>query len=498
MKGLKFFWLIAVIFVMVLSAVGCAPQNTPETFTNDLAAMILEPVQQVNKTEKTYSDDLQGSLGKLVDSKSYSSEMTIQVEDITGAESLGSGAQLLNGAKLDFESAYDVKTGDTLLAFNGMGLVNGSVALHEGALSLDIPQFLKQLMILEYDSTLDFSKPILLQDRIKDLMMAINPEAASSTETQAQLEELLYKYAGLIASKITKDQLSVGDDTLDILGVSTKVQKVTLTLDEDALREIIRVVLETAVDDDQLYNFVTTNIPSSVTQTDPDQMKEQMKTSIQDGLDNLDSTDLAGAEVTIDLFNLRSGKLVSLKKTPIAVNIKISTDNGDAEVFYKYVVDKRQFDIEFKLDSDQQSLDLFITNILEKDIYNLKGELTLSDGTLDMNLDGTTQAKATSEVGEYELSFDYSDGSNTYAATLNLSTELTQVKKGSEYEMTASLSGSTTIHGQEIGAELSMDTTYNFSDDVKVDLPDFEDKDAAVYDNITDFINAIQSSANGY
>jgi hypothetical protein len=258
------------------------------------------------------------------------------------------------------------------------------------------------------------------------------------------------------------------------------------------------VVLETAVDDDQLYNFVTTNIPSSVTQTDPDQMKEQMKTSIQDGLDNLDSTDLAGAEVTIDLFNLRSGKLVSLKKTPIAVNIKVSTDNGDAEVFYKYVVDKRQFDIEFKLDSDQQSLDLFITNILEKDIYNLKGELTLSDGTLDMNLDGTTQAKATSEVGEYELSFDYSDGSNTYAATLNLSTELTQVKKGSEYEMTASLSGSTTIHGQEIGAELSMDTTYNFSDDVKVDLPDFEDKDAAVYDNITDFINAIQSSANGY
>ena len=496
MKSLKKLWLMFVVFVIILSSSGCAPQNSPEHFTRGLVDLLLQPVQKINPEEKTYTDDLMGSLRKLMDTRSFESEMTFEIEKISGLEeSLGSFGSMLSGASLEFTSAYDVKTGDGVLEFNGLGLVNGTLALHESQLAADIPQFLQDLMILEYESTLDYEKNILLEDRMQDLFKAVNPDGAEIDLLQPRLEALLYKYADLIATKVEKDQLEIEKDELEILGETQKVQKVSLNLDEDQIREILQLVLETAKDDDELYDLIKSYIPNVDGASDPDEIEDELRDSIESALDNLDDTDLGGLEIAMEIYFLQANGLFKRESSPVAINLDVSTDEGSAEIFYKWFTEERQFDVEFKLDAEGESVEFYLLNVLEKDAYQLEGELSTQDGMVNASIEGSTQVGSSSELGEYELTIEYSDGVD---AQITVSTELSQVKKGSEYEFTASVGGDVAVAGQEIGVELGLEGTNVFSAKISIDLPDFDDPDAERYDDILEFFEAIQSAFGNF
>jgi hypothetical protein len=114
---------------------------------------------------------------------------------------------------------------------------------------------------------------------------------------------------------------------------------------------------------------------------------------------------------------------------------------------------------------------------------------------VNASIEGSTQVGSSSELGEYELTIEYSDGVD---AQITVSTELSQVKKGSEYEFTASVGGDVAVAGQEIGVELGLEGNYVFSDKISIDLPDFDDPDAERYDDILEFFEAIQSAFGNF
>ncbi len=153
MKGIRKIVVGLLVLTFLLSLAGCMPmQSKTEQFTDGLVRLMSTPLDMLADAEEpTYSDDLVGELLELTNTRSHNTSASLQIDRLSGIESMGFGLGMLSGARFDFESAYDVETGDGVIDFYGLGLISGKLAVHENAAALDIANFLPQMLILEYE-----------------------------------------------------------------------------------------------------------------------------------------------------------------------------------------------------------------------------------------------------------------------------------------------------------------------------------------------------------
>ena len=487
MKKLLSVGLILVFLASTLS--GCALFTSKTTqFTHGLVDLVMQPVRMADPNSQEYTKDLAGDFNKMMAERSSESELTLSVADYGGLEDLGVD-EYLQGAQLTFNAAYDTKTGDGQLDFNGLGLVNGSLAIREGALAVDLTQFLGNLIIYEFESSLDFKKDVTFNDRMDDIARVINPEAKTTTATLDQAEKLLYKYADVAAKEIDAKSIESGKESISIMNKNVKVETQTFDLTVDDLQNITQAILETALDDDELVEFIYTNYPDASTYYDDmDEFKDEYQSSIEDALDTIDDA-FADMEVDVTLsIYFTSPKLPFQAKKPVAVQIEFADEWSDYNIFYKFIKDGREFDFEINYDDGYSPFEYYASNVKDGNQYVLDGELVMPDGSVSLIMSGTTDVSATKEVGDYEITFDYFDGYDPLTVTMVITNELTQVKKGSEYEMSGTLDIDTVVNGMPIYLALDMEGEYTFANSVSVDLVDFDDRDAQVYDNFEDLI----------
>ncbi len=478
---------VGLVLVFLASALSGCTMFTPKTtqFTHGLVDLVMQPIRMGDPGSQEYTKDLAGDFNKMMAERSSEAELTLSVADYGGLEDLGVD-QYLDGAQLTFNTAYDTKSGDGQLDFNGLGLVNGSLAIREGSLAVDVSQFLGNLIIYEFESGLDFKKDVTFNDRMDDIAKALNPEAMGTTETIDQAEKLLYKYADIAAKQIDTNSIESGKETISIMNKDVKVDTQTFELTADDLQNITQAVLETALEDDELVEFIYTNYPeSAMYYEDMDEFKDEYQTSIEDALDNLDdSFEDTEVDITLSIY-FTSPKLPFQAKKAVAVQIDFADEWSEYTAFYKFIKDGREFDFELNYDDGYAPFEYYASNIKDGNQYVLDGELVMPDDSYYLVISGTTDVSNTKEIGEYEINFSSYDIENI---TLVITNELTQVKKGSEYEMTGTLDVDTVINGMPIYLALDLEGEYTFADSVSVDLVDFDDPDAQVYDNFEDLI----------
>ena len=482
---------VGLVLVFLASALSGCTLFTPKTtqFTHGLVDLVMQPIRMGDPSAQEYTKDLAGDFNKMMAERSSESELTLSVADYGGLEDMGVD-QYLDGAQLIFNAAYDTKSGDGQLDFNGLGLVNGSMAIREGALAVDVSQFLGNLIIYEFESGLDFTKDITFNDRMDDIAKALNPEAQGTTETIDQAEKLLYKYADIAAKEIDDKSIESGKESISIMNKNVKVDTQTYELTADDLQIIVQAILETALEDDELMDFIYTNYPDAATYYgDFDEFKDEYQTSIEDALDNLDDS-FADTEVDVTLsIYFTSPKLPFQAKKAVAVQIDYADDWSEYNIFYKFIKEDREFDFEIKYDDGYAPLEYYASNVKDGNQYVLDGELVMPDDSYSFVIEGTTDVSSTKETGEYTLTFSSNTGYDPFETiVLNITNELIQVKKGAEYEMTGTMDVDTVINGMPIYLALDMEGEYKFSDSVSVDLVDFDDPDAQVYDNIEDLM----------
>jgi hypothetical protein len=493
---------LGLIVFLIASTLGCVLiQPKPSEVTHGLVDLIMSPLNKADPKQKEYSADLSGDLQKMMDERSSEGTLVLSVKDYSGLDNLGV-SQYLQGAELRFETAYDNKTGDGSLKFNGLGLVNGTVAIHDKAVAIDLSQYLGSLIIINFESALNFGKGVNLSDRMEDFAKAINPDAKTTSETLTQLQTLLYKYADIAAKQINPSSIKTVKDTLSIMGKDTKVEKQSISFDNVAMKAIVKAVLEEAVNDQALVDFMVSNYPNTNTGTTTDDLKKQIHDSIQNSLDNLDSNfDGTTMNYDIDLFYTYSGPLSSIipglpfqKKNPVAIQINYTNGDTTNNLFYKFVQDGRALDFSISFDSGTGPIAFYLTNIRKGNQYVMDGKLTMPDDTYSLTVNGTTTLSSAKETGAYNISISTSNSSAPFdTINLAITSELTQVKKGSSYETTGTISANTNLSGQPVAITLGLDGTWNFSNNVTVALPDFNDSTAKQYDSFEKFITDLAS-----
>lgn len=499
MKKLLSLGLVTIILVTSLS--GCAAASKPAQFTHGLVDLVMLPVNMANPDQQEYSNDITGDLEKLFEDKSSDTTMVISLDEYEGLESFGLD-EYLQGAEIRLEAAYDTGSGDGVLDFNGLGLVNGSVAIHESAIAVDVSQYLGNLIIFNFESALDFKKGVTYTDRMDDIMKALNPDAETTSDTIAKMEELLIKYADIAAAEIDASAIETEKTELSIMGEDEKVEKQTITLNNEDLKAITKAVLETAIDDQDLIDFIASNYPNFDEYYTEEDFRNEWPETIQYSLDDLDYTfDDMTMDLVMDIYYRYSGFLASAiqglpfqKKTAVALQINYADDWSTSDVFYKFIEDGRAFDFAVSADQGYGVTEFYASNIPDGKDYILEGKLTMPDDAYILEMDGTTTISNTKEVGEYHMILTVNDEYASIESTyLDIETELTQVKKGSSYETESSIIVDTAYYGSPMYVKLEIEGTWDFSKEVEVDLPDFEDNDAMVYDDLETLISDISS-----
>jgi len=129
MKGIRKIVVGVLVLTFLLSLAGCMPmQSKTEQFTDGLVRLMSTPLDMLADAEEpTYSDDLVGELLELTNTRSHNTSASLQIERLSGIESMGFGLGMLSGARFDFESAYDVETGDGVTVADPVG-----VSVHSG------------------------------------------------------------------------------------------------------------------------------------------------------------------------------------------------------------------------------------------------------------------------------------------------------------------------------------------------------------------------------
>jgi hypothetical protein len=480
-----------IIILLASTLAGCSTSSSKANqLTDSLVDLAMQPINMANQNLREYSDDISGDMQKLQEEKSSESELILSVEDYTGLEDLGVD-QFLQGARLTFNSVYDTKTGDGIFEFNGLGLVNGSVSFHENAMAIDLSQFLGYLMIYNFESTQDYAKGISATDRAEEIAKAMNPEALDSYELADEMESLLDKYADIVAGEINASSIESEKAEISVLGENEKVTKQMVALSTEDIKNITQAVLEAAVTDDDLASFFYAMSSTSAygMYDSEEEFKSNMQESIQDTLDNLD-TDFEDVDVVgnIEIYSTVSGFLSNVvtgmpwqKSQPVAIHITMQDAEEDFDMYYKFFSEGIEIDFEITIDTGDGPTTFIISNIKDGDVYNLVGNFSEPYEYFSLDISGTTTVSKTSEIGEYVLTVDmYDDIFDSIVLSLN--TEVTEEKKGSSYKTKGTFDIELTGY-QSITLSLGMKGSTEFSDSVEVDLPDYDDPDAMIYDD---------------
>lgn len=500
MKKLLSLGLVLIFLASSLSGCGLFTPKTTQ-LTHGLVDLWMKPFNMADPEQRDYSKDISGDLAKLLDERSSETAIVLSLEEYEGLESLGMD-EYLQGAEIRFETAYDTKTGDGVLDFNGLGLVNGSVAIHEGAVAVDVSQYLGSLIIYNFESALNFSKGVSFNDRMEDFSKAINPDAGTTSETIAEMQDLLYKYADIAATLIDASEITTSSEELSIMGDDTKVEKQSITLNNEDLKAISEAMLEAAIDDQDLLDFVANNYPNFDEYYTEEDFRDEWPDTIQTALDDLDyNFDDMTMDVVLDVYYNYSGFLASVipglpfqKKNPVAIQFNYVDDWSTNDMFYKFIEDGRAFDFSVSVDQGYGVTEFYASNILDGKNYIMDGKLTMPDETYILEIDGKTTISNTKEVGQYNMTLTSNDEySGIDTSYLAIDTKLTEVKKGSSYETESSITVDTVYYDQPMFVRLGLEGTWEFSNEVDVDLPDFNDRDAKVYDDLETLISDISS-----
>lgn len=216
-------------------------------------------------------------------------------------------------------------------------------------------------------------------------------------------------------------------------------------------------------------------------------------------------------------------------KTPVALRFSYSDADSGLAGLYTSVKGDDTFDLTFTLEAhdEMQSFngDLYfgrnhddlaiIVNFedssedqfrMDVSQFFMDGNKTIT-GTIyfgstfmdfDLTLNGLTETSGDTETTTLTYYGTIDDGWSETTFDLNVTSDLERVQSNSEYERNARADIIMSSQGETYTVGLDVDTTWNFSDDIEVDVSMFEDPDAAHFDSIMEMLEELVTTSSYY
>jgi len=486
MKHKGFLKLFGALMVAALLMTGCMRINPARTFAYGLVDLLMLPFEEL--TNEEYSKDLTGEVQELINTSAHDAKFSLRIKDVF-ADGMGFDTSMLRGGKLDIETKYDAPSGDMSMVVNGLGLVNGYFYMQENQFAVDVPQFLTSMIVYEMQSQLNYNQPIMLNDRITDLQYAINPDAGNYD--QAFLDELktiLRHYARLIADNLDVSKLAWTTENVSVMGKSSRAQVITVSFDENDLRDLTEIVLERAQDDERLKDFVVNNFMAAAYE-DIREAEEEFDDAIAYALEDIDYV-FEGEEIDLAVSIYFNASFL-MSGTPLAVKVAMDDGWNEVALFYKFIVDGREMDVAVTVEADGEEIDFSLTNLKTRGGYEMEGSFNIPSEGVRVTIDGTTAISRAAEVTDMTIVLHGSDLGMD--GTVKIWSELIRIRNKREYEMVSEIEGSINAYGETVGIVVDASGTYKFDNSVRVSVPNLDDRNAIVVDSIEELINEVQN-----
>jgi hypothetical protein len=362
--------------------------------------------------------------------------------------------------------------------------------MQKNQFAIDVPQFLTSMIVYEMQSQLNYNQPIMLNDRMTDLQYAINPAAGSID--QAFLDEaktIMRHYARLIADNLDISKLAWTTENVSVMGKSTRAQVITVSFDENDLRDLTEIVLKRAQTDDRLKDFVVNNFMAATYDNLRD-ARNDFDDAIAYALEDIDYT-FEGEDIDLAVSIYFTPSFI-MSGTPLAVKIAMDDGWNEVALFYKFIVDGRELDVAVSAEMDRETIDFSLTNLKTRGGYEMAGSFNVPSEGIGVTIDGTTAISRNAEVTDMAIVLRGSDLGMD--GTIKIWSELTRIRNKREYEMVSEVEGSINAYGESMGIVVDASGTYKFDNSVRVNIPNLNDRNAIRVNSIEELVDEIQNA----
>ncbi|TFJ93937.1 DUF6583 family protein [Lentibacillus salicampi] len=241
-------------------------------------------------------------------------------------------------------------------------------------------------------------------------------------------EYLMSEYLMMVYNELPDDAFENESETVDVQGESIDTEKITFSLTEEQLKELITTVLEKAKDDDQLKKIIEQQIRSQfgifTSGSLPAEMEGEVNTAMEDfrksideALNELEDFQIPDGLTSViwvqdNLIVKRDFSIGMAPKDGDVSTLSISSDqllnDSEQNLAYEFAVDDAAATLDINLSNQDHNLEDSITIAGDGNELSYNGESTLEDGTR-----------------EFERTFSFSSPDPNGSGSLNWSGEAT-------------------------------------------------------------------------
>ncbi|MCM1541315.1 MAG: zinc ribbon domain-containing protein [Blautia sp.] len=188
-------------------------------------------------------------------------------------------------------------------ALNKVSLLSANMVMdmEEGDVYLQIPELNKTYMGVDMEEILNVDK-----DDLADSQKA-NKELIQALPKQGEVEKLIKRYFILVLENI--DDVEIGRKTeLKVESISQKCTELDVTIDGDAMQEILEAVAEEAQEDKELEKIIVGVVEAMG--EDGDDVYDDFVDALDEMLDDLDYYVDEDEEITLKLYVDRKGNII--------------------------------------------------------------------------------------------------------------------------------------------------------------------------------------------
>ena len=266
-----------------------------------------------NKTLSGYVDSASSVYGNILSSMGNGQQSAdvaakVQVDIVASEDAIELLERLLRERSGESVELDWINSASIMMDGNSKGMMSqvGMQLMLDGQVLADMD------MIYDLENYVYYVAILNLSDKYLSQSVALDAESMADMDdmrkllagmqehlpTEQQFEALLEKYLDIVVKNIS--ETSKSEETLEIGGISQKVTVVEYSLDTDTLATVLRAVLETAKNDEELAGYIR-NVAEYLEDEgkieDADAVYDSFRDGIRDMIDDIKDADTENSKV---------------------------------------------------------------------------------------------------------------------------------------------------------------------------------------------------------
>ena len=468
--------------LLALIIVSVVLSNTPKAL---IVRAVANTIADTGRIEAVaVADDVAngGSIAVSANLDKYAKEdITVQAKLYTNAKNLKGAYEMTVSEDKDKVLQAKVIYNQDKIAFNAPQIVDGSYGVNLKKLAKNLPG-----SIFDPDEKTDFS----LSDSQYDYFMNMKDTVKNDKNLQRDVEAMSARYRQIFIEKLIKySEVKKSSKTITVGGDKIPCTVITASIDEDALEEIVKDLIDYANGDESLEKLLLRVASNGAYRDDPDEYVDKFFDEMDNIEDSIEKLGDAGIEINFDFYITKSGRRLA----QFDVEAEIGSKEYEASLVLGKNIAKTK-EISFEYEEKNGSAYSIEYKVKEDSAKLYQAEIEIEETNVRRSKTTTKESKVKIEWDKRsgEFSLKYNDKNNReygIKGTLNKKSDTyifvleKLIAKGESVPSVKSLELTVTVDRHDP----TPNVPGNFTDITKMDERDFKHLTEDIKDGAEDF-----------